>query len=175
MKYLKNPDGTEILPTVMRHRNINLDEATVEKMKYLQKVKGQGNFTSIIDRALKQYFEAEFAKLGIEHFINPVFESRSKAIRQRIQEESNKRDQARLLKLAQQKILRDEAERIAQWEKDHGQKFTLKEIDPVKVEMLQKATYERKLLQPGEKVTIAGDVARRWEDHHICKIIGKAK
>jgi len=149
MKYLKNPDGTEILPTVMRHRNINLDEATVEKMKYLQKVKGQGNFTSIIDRALKQYFEAEFAK--------------------------NKRDQARLLKLAQQKILRDEAERIAQWEKDHGQKFTLKEIDPVKVEMLQKATYERKLLQPGEKVTIAGDVARRWEDHHICKIIGKAK
>jgi hypothetical protein len=174
-EYLKNQDGTEILPVPMRHRNISLDEQTIERMKYLKEVKGQGTFSDIINRALKQYFEAEFVKLGIQHYTDPGFEARSKAIRQRIQDESNKRDQARLLKLAQAKILQDEAKRIKEWEEKHGKKFTLKEIDPVKVEILQKAHYERKLLQPGEKVTIAGDVARRWEDHGICKIIGKAK
>ncbi len=167
-------DTIKTMPMLHRNRDLFLDEKTVEKITYLTNFKNAGNLNDIVNKALKEYLAVKFKELNLLHYIDLEFEQRVKNNLKRQELEAKKRDNIRLVEIAKRRILEREVEKLKAEEKRMGKKISLeKQYPPVKVEMLRLTGYEGKTLNPGDKIIVSKDVAERWEQVELAKIIKK--
>lgn len=167
-------DTIKTMPMLHRNRDLFLDEKTVEKITYLTNFKNAGNLNDIVNKALKEYLAVKFKELNLLHYIDLEFEQRVKNNLKRQELEAKKRDNIRLVEIAKRRILEREVEKLKAKEKRTGKKISLeKQYPPVKVEMLRLMGYEGKTLNPGDKIIVSKDVAKRWEQVELAKIIKK--
>lgn len=175
-EYLKNLDGSINLPMSMAQKEIAFDDDTKEKMDYLKAIKGQGNYSNICNKAVKEFLAEKFIELKLEHYSDPEFEQRVNFNLKKQEIQIKKRDNARLVELAKRNILEREVERLRAEEKRTGKKLTLKiQYPPVEVELLYPRVIEGKQFDTGQKVTIPRDYAERLDNMNLVKIIKKEK
>ncbi len=174
-------DMTKTMPLIFeRDRELSIDKQAIEKIKYLMHFKNAGPanvgfggvINDIVNKALQEFFIFEFKELKIEHYTDPLYEQRKEAIKRKFEEGNQIRENARLVEIAKKNILKKEIERLKVKEKKTGKKITMEEeYPPVKVKMEGMTTYQGEILNPGDKITIPGDVAKRWERVKLARII----
>lgn len=103
---------TSKIPIMESNREMSFDQDTIEKLKYLTKVKNEGSITDICNKALTEFLKVKFEELNLEHFTNPVYEQKIIANKAWLEEDARKRDEARLLNLAKARIIEKEIKKI---------------------------------------------------------------
>lgn len=120
-------DKPDPMRPINLYREVELSLEQVDKIKYLMLYKGFNTFNEIGNQALKEYFETEFKKLGIEHYRDLAWEEAERKRKKRWEEENYKAHERKLIKIAKQRLLEAELKKLKAEEAKTGKDLT-KEI-----------------------------------------------
>jgi len=118
------------IPILYRDRELLFDPDILEKMIFLNMRAGKiennlKRFSDIINQALSEFFDTKFPELKIERYIDVEAEASQKRFEKMQEEQSQEKENRRLLQLAKKRIIEREIEKIKKEEEKSGKKTEL--------------------------------------------------
>ena len=119
------------IPALYKNREMSFDPDTLEKLRFINYKAGkQGlelkeRFSSIVNDALREFFDVKFPELQIEHYEDLEAIESEKRQQKMIEEQARERENRRLLQLAKLRIMEREISMIKKEEEESGKKIEL--------------------------------------------------